>query len=269
MKPVSFLPVATMVIFVLVVVGCLISVFNNDIYQDGPWANAQWLGQDIVSLILGAPMLLISFHYGIRRGALPWHMVYSGVLFYFLYTYTFYVFEAELTFLYFFQIPVFGLAAVGLVTSLIPLFAGNREINCKSNPIRWMVILYLFLIALMISFIWLTDIFAHLTDSAHHSSTPDGKAPLIIYSLDLGIVIPLMIAAAFLVARKKKSGFILTGIMLAKTSLLGFALMAMGLSMAIQELNPELFLAILWCIIGTLGTLLTVWYLKNITSLPM
>lgn len=46
-------------------ISCAISIFNNDIYQDGDWANAQWLGQDIVTLILALPLLLVSLSKGI------------------------------------------------------------------------------------------------------------------------------------------------------------------------------------------------------------
>lgn len=35
---------------------------------------------------------------------------------------------------------------------------------------------------------------------------------------------------------------------------LGFALMAMGLSMYVQEVNPEYYLIILWSVIGLLGS---------------
>jgi hypothetical protein len=47
-------------IVVLTAVSCIISISNNGIYQDGEWANAQWLGQDIVSLFIALPLLIIS-----------------------------------------------------------------------------------------------------------------------------------------------------------------------------------------------------------------
>jgi hypothetical protein len=116
----------------------------------------------------------------------------------------------------------------------------------------------------MITVLWASDIFAHLTNPEHTSATPDGKAPLIIYSLDLAIVIPLMVASAVQLFQKNSRGLLLTGIILTKTSLLGFALMAMSLSMYVNNLNPEYFLIILWCTIGIAGTLLTWMYLRKL-----
>lgn len=55
------------------------------------------------------------------------------------------------------------------------------------------------------------------------------------------------------------------GIILTKTSMLGFALTAMALSMYIQDLKPDYFLIILWSVIGVVGTILTLNYLKNLS----
>ena len=40
--------------------------------------------------------------------------------------------------------------------------------------------------------------------------------------------------------------------------------MAMGISMYIQKLNPDTFLIVLWCVLGIIGTILTVWFLKQV-----
>ncbi|MEQ8703400.1 MAG: hypothetical protein RIC19_05755 [Phaeodactylibacter sp.] len=50
-----------------------------------------------------------------------------------------------------------------------------------------------------------------------------------------------------------------------KTLILGFALMAMGLSMYVQDLNPEYYLIMLWSVIGLLGGWLAVSFLKNLS----
>lgn len=248
----------------LTFISCLISIGNNGIYKDGPWANAQWLGQDIVTLFLATPLLLLSHFQGIRRDLWKWNLVLGGVLFYFVYTYAFYMFAAKLTFLYLFHLPIFGLSLFGFILILMEIL--NRDLNIENKHafIKRIVIGYLLMIAAMLIFLWLADIISHLTISGHRSDTPDGQAPMIIYSLDLGIVIPLMILAAVGYWRKWQTGCKLTGIMLAKTSLLGFALMGMSLSMYLRDLSPDTFLMILWCTIGIIGTIITVLYLRQL-----
>lgn len=258
------LSIFTCLIAVLTLASCIISIGANSIYQDGEWAKAQWLGQDIVTITLALPLLLIAWIKGIKGGNSKWTLVYCGILLFFTYTYSFFMFAAKLTFLYLFHLPVFGLSMIGLVITCIALFNQNSEYSFEKRGLKAGIILYLLLISLMISFLWLNDIMAHLLKPDHLSDTPDGEAPLIIYSLDLALIIPLMIASAIAIKKKLRWGYILNGIILTKTSTLGFALMAMAVSMYSQKLNPDIFLIVLWCIIGVIGTLLTIFYLKEL-----
>ena len=102
--------ILTYLISGLTLVSCLISISNNGIYKDGVWANAQWFGQDVVTLLVATPLLLLTQFQGIRRDLWKWNLVLGGILFYFVYTYAFYMFAAKLTFLYLFHLPIFGLS---------------------------------------------------------------------------------------------------------------------------------------------------------------
>ncbi|MCA0132145.1 hypothetical protein [Winogradskyella alexanderae] len=249
---------------ILTAIHCIISIADNDIYRDGEWANAQWLGQDIITLVIALPLLLISIRKGIEKNKEKWKILNCGVLLYFAYTYSFYVFVAKLTYLYFFQASIFGLSLIGFVISCIGIFNHKCSFNLPSRNLKMIIVIYLSLIALMLSFIWLSDIIAHITNPAHKSDTPNGEAPLIIYTLDLAVIIPLMFTSAILLYQKTNWGYLLSGIILTKTSTLGFALMAMSLSMYLQDLNPDYFLIILWCIIGLIGTILTLLFLNKL-----
>ena len=243
-------------------VSCAISIFNNDIYQDGDWVNAQWLGQDIVTLVLALPLLLISLNRGLVDENFKWTLVNSGMLLYFVYTYSFFVFAAELTFLYLLHLPIYGLAVIGFVMTCVEIFGKDYGLWFKSNALRKTIAVYLGFIAIMVAVLWIGDIFSHLSDPQHESGTPDGKAPLIVYSLDIALILPLMILSAIQLIKRTEFGYKLTAIILVKTSTLGFALMAMGLSMYVQKLSPEYYLIIIWSVLALLGSFLTSRYLK-------
>lgn len=191
-------------------------------------------------------------------------MVYCGILLYYAYTYSFFVFGANLTILYLFHLPVYGLSTIGLVISCIGLFNQKTKLSIQSGRLKTIIIFYLITMSIMISYLWLNDIVAHLTNPEYRSDTPTGAPPLIIYSLDLGIIIPLMIASAILLYKNSKWVYLLNGIILTKTSMLGFALMAMSISLYVQELTLDYFLIVLWCIIGILGTMLTLLYFRKL-----
>ena len=251
-------------IIFLTILSCGISIFNNEIYQDGVWVNAQWLGQDIVSLLIATPLLLMATIF-IQKDQ-RWLMILGGAYFYFVYVYAFFVFGAELTFLYLFHVPIFSLSLFGLFFSFREIFKPERSFYQKKDFIKYLIIAYLLINALVLSFLWFADIFGHLIDPNYRSDTPDGSAPLIIYSLDLAIVIPLMIFSVIGYWKGHNFGNKLIGIMLTKTSTIGFMLMGMSLSMYLQNLNPDISLTMLWCFIGLVGLVLSILFFKRIET---
>ena len=251
-------------IFLLIVPSTLVGILFNDIYQDGEWANAQWLGQDIVTLFVAVPLLVASFYHLKKKAGNHWKIVQTGILLYFTYTYTFFVFEAELTWLYLFHLAIFGLALASLGLSLMGIFADSYYSYKFNSNIKWVVIAYQSIIALMLTILWLSDIINHLVLPDHLSDTPTGEAPLIIYTLDLGIIVPLLIISSIGFWFNKQYGILLTGIMLVKSSTVGLSLMAMSISMYVQNIHLNIELIFLWSFIGCVGTVLTILFFKNL-----
>jgi hypothetical protein len=243
---------------------CTFSFIRNDLYQDGPWINAQWLGQDGVTLLLVVPLLLWSARRAWQQHRLRWQLINTGLLFYFVYTYAFFMFAAKLSVFYLFHLPIFSLSVIGLFLALSHVFADGRSLASSSRSLRAVIIGYLVLMSVLFVVLWGSDILAHLTAAGHQSATPDGEAPLIIYSLDLTLVIPLMLLASYGYWKRLNWGLQLTAIMLTKTSTLGFALMGMALGMWWRDQHPEPFLIGLWCTIGIFGGLLLWRFLRSL-----
>ncbi len=258
------LKIITLFIVILAAISCFISVSYNDIYQDGEWINVQWLGQDIITLLIATPLLFLARSLGLTHQQLTWRIVLTGILLYYAYTYTFFVLGARLTFLYLFHLPIFGLSVIGMFISFLDLFNPKHILQSPSGLVKTIIIGYLLVISLMLTFLWMSEIIAHLTIPGHTSDTPTGDPLLLVYSLDLAIIVPLMIIAAVGYWQRKKYGYKLIGVLLVKTSTLGAALMAMSLSLYIQELIPDWFLMILWCIVGIGGTTLALLFFKQL-----
>lgn len=252
----------------LALIATLAGVFRNDFYQDDEWVRAQWLGQDVITLIFGIPLLLLAAKKAIVNRSLVWELVLAGTLLYFSYIYTFYVFEANFTFLYFFHLPIFSLSLLCFFMVCHHILNARNDYAYTDKMSRFTIVFYLLLISAMLSWLWLQDLISHLVMEEFLSQTPDGEPPLVIYSLDLGILIPLAVIACLLLLRNHALGLILIGIVLTKTFLLGFALMAMSLSMYRQGLDPDMFLITLWSFIGLAGLLLSIVYLNKLRVYP-
>ncbi|MBI9038421.1 MAG: hypothetical protein JEY97_09840 [Bacteroidales bacterium] len=246
------------------IISSTIGIIDNSIYRDGEWANSQWLGQDIITLFVGVPLLIISTYFSVRKHSIRWILVLSGILLYFLYTFSFYVFVAKFSFLYLFHLPVFSLSMFSLILLAFRFPYNKLEFSYSKKTSKTIIIAYIFSISLILMVLWFNDIFSHVFIEGYQSETGNGEAPLIIFTLDLGIVIPLMIICVFGLIKKTKIGFILSGILLTKTTTLGITLMAMSLTMYLKHISTDTFLIGLWCVNGVIGLILTLIYFRNL-----
>lgn len=256
------------VLAVVALVATWMGVFRNDFYHDGEWVNAQWQGQDLVTMVLAIPLLVITSKKAILDRSLIWELVLAGVLFYFVYVYTFYVFEASFTFLYFFHLPVFSIALLCLFLVCHHILNARNDYAYTHSLSKFIASFFLLAVSALLSWLWLEDLINHLTFEKFLSPTPDGEPPMIIYTLDLGIMIPLMVIGVLLLIKNHSLGLILIGVMLIVSFLLGFALMAMSISMYLQNLDPDPLLIVIWSLIGLAGLLLSVVYLYRLEVYP-
>lgn len=248
-------------------ISCLMAVIDNDIYRDGAWAKAQWLGQDTITLLVAVPALLLAQYRADKSTA--WQIILAGILFYFVYTYAFFMFAAKFTFLFFFQLPVFSLSIFALISLLYHIWVSPFNFRLGHRGWQFAIMGYMSGISAMVAGLWLRDMIGFLYWEGFALDSPDGEPLTIVYALDLSLVIPLMAAGVGGMYRKKRLGYLLTGLMLTKTTTLGLSLMAMALSMYFHKLNPSLFLAGLWSVIGLIGLILTLFFFRYLLISPM
>lgn len=246
---------------------------KDELYRDGDWANAQWYGQDFVTLFLVVP---VTGAVAVASESGDWpqgDIVLAGLLTYFIYTYTFYAFVAKFNRCYLLHVAILSLSVLALILQLNALREAELDISRKpaseshaGSPHATIVVsgVYLMVISGMLCLLWLTDVAGHYMSAEYRSDTPTGEPPTLIYTLDLGFVLPLCFYGAIQVMRDEFEGYVIAGMMLVKQSTLGFALMAMVLSMYRYKFATPLSLAALWFVLGVTGTILSVLYFSSI-----
>lgn len=186
-----------------VILSAILSLFKIVPYRDSDWATTQYLGQDTVSLIIVLPLLLWShLHYFTKKRGV-FILTLAAIYFYFFYTYSFYVFVTKFTILYFFNLSVFSLSFFSLLAAFILILRQEWHVGTSKRISQFLAVIYLLAIAFILSFLWLFDLVNHIINPNYLSDTPDGEAPLIIYSLDLGIVIPFMVLSVIWILQQK------------------------------------------------------------------
>lgn len=254
----------TGLLMMLCTVASVVGIANNELYLDGDWTNAQWLGQDWVTLTIVMPLLLFSTWRVILKRSLVWELVLAGVLFHLVYTYTFFVFEANFTILYFLHLPIFSIAVLCLFVVFHHMLNVRNDYAYRHKLSLFTIIGYFLLLSTLLSWLWLQDLIKHITIEDYFSETPDGQPPLIIYSIDLGIVIPMMVISAILLIKNHTLGLIMTGVTLVMTCLMSLSLTSMAVSIHMQSLYPDRMLIFFRGLIALAGLLLSVVYLYRL-----
>ena len=92
-------------------VASLAGLLRDGFYCDAEWAKAAWFGNDIVTLFVAVPILVIALllaRRGSRRGELLWY----AMLGYAVYNYAFYLFGARMNELFLLYAVLFVLLAI-------------------------------------------------------------------------------------------------------------------------------------------------------------
>jgi len=115
----------------------------------------------------------------------------------------------------------------------------------------------------MLTFLCVGDIIGNLKGQPLLYN-PTGEPFLEVYVLDLGFVIPAFLVGSILLFKKIKLGYILTAIMLIKSTTMGLALFGMTLALYFSGYGLEWFLVYLWGGLGIIGFILSIFFLSNL-----
>jgi len=205
----------------LALLASLAGLLVEDLYT-GPASVEEMLrGYDLVTLTLAAPALALSMLWA-GQGAVRAHLVWVGVLAYFVYTYALYVFGTPFNDAFLMHTAVFGVSVFALVLAVSALdVVGIAERLAERTP-RRLISGILGLLAVGLGGMWIYY-------SAHNAVTadlPPGSAlvePEIIVHLgivlDLALLVPAYVLAAVLLWRGAGWGYVMSALVLVSGTL--------------------------------------------------
>jgi hypothetical protein len=191
----------------------------NGFYAADPNTLPQILGQDLITLILGVPLLLGCAKLG-QQGSLRGLLLWPGMLFYFAYSYYFYAVGVKLNAFFWGYITIVALSLYCLLGLLLQLQELDlRHYMSRQTPAR-PIAAFLLTMAGLFTVLWiglsLTKLLAGevLNPVERHVITLDGM-----------VLLPLMFIGGWLLWRRHTWGYLLAGILLTKLAILGFTLL--------------------------------------------
>lgn len=233
-----------------------ISIYGKGLYQlDSISVVSQGIAQDVITLVLGVPLLVISLLQSLK-GSLKGRLLLSGTIGYFLYTYISYVFLWMYNSMFLIYVILMS-ASFFTFTLLIMSFDINHLFNSfsRETPVRFLGGFQIFF-AIAIFLLWIGKIVPTIK-SGDVPVGLDHYTTLVIQGLDLGFIVPTALLSGVLLIKRKPLGYLLSSIIIMKGFTMGAALTAMiigqflaGVQMTIIEIImfPLFSLIICYCL---------------------
>lgn len=198
-------------------------------YWDTVSSVAQMQANDLVMLVLGVPLLAISFWLA-RRGSLRGRLLMTGTLGFVLYTYMSMCFGAAYNPLFLVYVALFGLSLYAFILSMMSVdLATLPQRFTPGLPRRWIAGV-LFFAATFLTLAWL----GRIAPTIAQTQLPplENTTSLFIQAMDLALIVPLCVLAGVLLLRRSAWGYLLAAVALMKFLTMGLAVSLMGLNMA-------------------------------------
>lgn len=190
---------------------------------------AQMQANDLVTLVVGLPLLIIAFGLA-TRGSLRGQLLLTGTLGFFLYTYTSMTFGTAYNSLFLLYVALWSLSLCACIVSIQTIDVAALPQHFSPRLPRRSIATLLFAAGGFLLFAWL----GRIVPSLLRGETPplENTTTLFIQALDLGVIVPLSFLSAVLLLRRNAWGYLLASVAVLKFLTLGLAVSAMGLNMA-------------------------------------
>jgi len=245
--------------------GQMVSIYGRGLYgSDSVSMATQAMGQDIITIFLGVPLLLISLHLA-RKGLMKGKLFLTGALGYFLYTYTSYSFCSMYNSFFLIDVVLMSMSFFAFTLSMMSFdMAELTHCFSKKLPVKLIGGLLIF-IASLLCLMWLKMILTPLLAGGvpvkleHYTTLP-------IQGLDLGFIIPVAILSGILLIKRNPFGYLLATVITIKETAMLVAITAMIVMQAMQGVPLDLVEVMVFAVFDLVIIACLVFIMKNITE---
>lgn len=223
---------------------------------------AQEVGQDIVTLLIGIPLLITGIvlsHKGFLRGRL----LLTGSLGYFLYTYAAMSFLTAFNQFFLLYVVLFSLSLFGFILALSGLHPDEVLTHISERFPRRAIAIYFISVAGFLTLAWLGLVVPPMFNGKPPAGL-ESAITMVIQALDLGVIVPTSIITATLLLQKRPWGYTLSSVVLLKILTMGSALVSMIIVQLLFGVTVDPVISTIFVIICLSGIVLAIVTLRTI-----
>ncbi len=223
---------------------------------------AQAIAQDVVTLAVGIPLLIVALVI-FRRGTLRGKLLLSGTLAYFLYTYASYAFGASYNTLFLVYVALFTFSLCAFILTLMTIDVLTLPQHFSPRLPRQGIAIFLFAIGGFLLMAWLGRIVPSLVANQPPIGL-ESTTTLFIQVLDLGLIVPAAFLSGVLLWKQRAWGYLLASVVLVKGFTLGIAVSAMAVNMIRAGVQVSIVEVTMFPALTLIGIGMTATLLRNV-----
>jgi hypothetical protein len=239
---------------------------GSGLYQYDPLALARegviW---DVINLFIGLPLFAIAGILAVRR-SLRGQLMLGGFLCYFVYVYLMYAMMMSLNPLFLVYVAIFSLSALAFLWNLQGMDISHLPAQISSRFPRRLFAGYTFALSAALIVLW-GKLIISITLANRFPDELAGMTTLETQALDLGMIVPLALAAGILLWRRSPWGYFLTGISVTHGMMMFITIPTWIAVPLIQSGEINLFEAIPFLILCLVGLFFTGWFYWNVQQI--
>lgn len=222
----------------------------------------QAIPQDIVTLIFGIPLLIISLVLA-RKRLLKGSILLAGLLGYFLITYMMYTFIAMYNRLFLVYVLLMSTSLFAFILTLLDFNIEKLSSVFSAKLSIRFVGGYLMISTTIIGLLWLARVIPSLISGTVPIEVEHGTT-LTVQAFDLAFFLPGMFLAGLLLIKRKAFGYLLAPISTVSNALIMVALLSKGISMKLTGIPGTLPMIAMTSLFGVLAIISIVMILRGV-----
>jgi hypothetical protein len=199
----------TGVLLLLMVVQAALGLVDTGLYPEQAWAVAALRGNDLVTLLVAAPVLAVTVLASRRHPSSASVLVWLGMLHYGVYNYAYYAFGAAFSSAFLLHVAALVASIGGLLTLATSIEAGQAARGVAGGTRARVVAAFTTIVGAGLVAAWggLSLRFA-LTGALPANVMPPSAVHL-VYAIDLSLLAPVFVVAGILLWRREAWGAVL------------------------------------------------------------
>ncbi|NPV51678.1 MAG: hypothetical protein HPY60_10870 [Candidatus Methanofastidiosum sp.] len=235
----------SIVVIALSIITSAGGIFLETIYKDNEFTKTALYGNDIVTLFLAVPLMILGLFFSIK-GSKKALLVWMGTLWYMVYNYIFYLYGTAYNNFFLLYVGLFTLSAYALLFGVVNIDAkGISKLFNEKTPTK-LISGYMVFFASLLGGLWIAMSIGSIVSGKIPEHVLQTNHPTaVVWATDLSLLIPALIVSAIYLWKRNPWGYIFSSIVMIKSVTYSIVLIVMSIISYIKMGEGDPFIS-LW-----------------------